>query len=63
MRCIAVAAEPGAELMSVAPASVPRLSADLISHVLPALLRRFHAAKAANAPRVVVWGTGAPRRR
>ena len=32
------------------------------SHVLPALLRRFHAAKAANAPRVVVWGTGAPRR-
>lgn len=40
MRCIAVAAEPGAELMSVAPASVPRLSADLISHVLPALGNR-----------------------
>ncbi|AQT81390.1 haloacid dehalogenase [Mycolicibacterium litorale] len=37
MRCIAVAAEPGAELMAVAPASVPRLSAELIGHVLPTL--------------------------
>ncbi len=32
------------------------------SHVLPALLRKFHEAKVNAAPRVVVWGTGAPRR-
>lgn len=28
------------------------------SHVLPALLRRFHEAKTANAPTVTIWGTG-----
>jgi len=32
------------------------------SHVIPALLRRFHEAKKAGAPNVVCWGTGAPRR-
>ncbi len=32
------------------------------SHVLPALLRRFHEAKISNAPEVVVWGTGSARR-
>ncbi len=32
------------------------------SHVIPALLRRFHEAKAAKAPEVVIWGTGKPRR-
>lgn len=32
------------------------------SHVLPALVRKFHEAKLANAPEVVVWGTGTPRR-
>jgi GDP-L-fucose synthase len=32
------------------------------SHVLPALIRRFHEAKLASAPEVVVWGTGTPRR-
>jgi len=32
------------------------------SHVLPALIRRFHEAKLAAAPEVVVWGTGTPRR-
>jgi GDP-L-fucose synthase len=32
------------------------------SHVLPALLRKFHEAKQARASRVVVWGTGVPRR-
>lgn len=32
------------------------------SHVVPALLRRFHEAKKANADRVSVWGTGTPRR-
>lgn len=32
------------------------------SHVIPALLRRFHEAKVSNAPEVVIWGTGTPRR-
>jgi GDP-L-fucose synthase len=32
------------------------------SHVIPALIRKFHEAKAANAKEVVVWGTGTPRR-
>jgi GDP-L-fucose synthase len=32
------------------------------SHVVAALIRRFHEAKVAGAPNVVVWGTGTPRR-
>lgn len=32
------------------------------SHVLPALIRRFHEAKTENKPEVVIWGTGAPLR-
>ena len=32
------------------------------SHVIPALIRRFHEAKVANAPSVTVWGTGMPKR-
>ena len=32
------------------------------SHVMAALLRKFHEAKMNNEPQVVVWGTGAPRR-
>jgi nucleoside-diphosphate-sugar epimerase len=32
------------------------------SHLLPALIRRFHEAAAANAPSVTIWGTGQPRR-
>ena len=32
------------------------------SHVLPALIRKFHEAKEAETPTVTVWGTGKPRR-
>ena len=32
------------------------------SHVLPAILRKFHEAKEANASSVEIWGTGKPRR-
>lgn len=32
------------------------------SHVIPALIRRFHEAKEAGAPSVTIWGTGTPRR-
>lgn len=32
------------------------------SHVIPALIRRFHEAKENHAPEVAIWGTGTPRR-
>jgi len=32
------------------------------SHVIPALIRRFHEAKLANAPNVAIWGTGTSHR-
>lgn len=32
------------------------------SHVIPALIRRFHEAKVNNFPTVVIWGTGTPKR-
>jgi GDP-L-fucose synthase len=32
------------------------------SHVLPALIRRFHEAIESKAPQVTIWGTGTPRR-
>jgi GDP-L-fucose synthase len=32
------------------------------SHVLPALIRKFHEAKVSKSPQVVVWGSGTPRR-
>ena len=32
------------------------------SHVIPALIRRFHEAKISRAPEVIIWGTGQPRR-
>jgi GDP-L-fucose synthase len=32
------------------------------SHVIPALMRRFHEAKVSGAPEVVIWGSGKPMR-
>ncbi len=32
------------------------------SHVIPALIRRFHEAKVSNVPTVAIWGTGTPKR-
>src|SRR6185437_8412269 len=32
------------------------------SHVLPALIRRFHEAREKNSPSVTIWGTGSPKR-
>lgn len=32
------------------------------SHVIPALIRRFHEAKVSDKPSVTIWGTGTPRR-
>ena len=43
-------------------AATPACASSLSAHGLPALIRRFHEARAAGASEVVVWGTGAPRR-
>lgn len=32
------------------------------SHVIPALIRRFHEGKVRNLPKITIWGTGSPRR-
>jgi len=32
------------------------------SHVLPAMLRKFHTARKVNSPEVVLWGSGSPQR-
>jgi len=55
----------GFPAISVMPTNVygPHDNFDLqSSHVLPALIRKFHEGKTANAPEVVVWGSGTPRR-
>jgi len=57
--------EFGMRTVSLMPTNLygPRDNFDLLdSHVLPALLRRFHEAKVSRSPEVVVWGTGTPRR-
>ncbi len=55
----------GTRLIAAMPTNLygPNDSFDLeTSHVLPALLRKFHEAKEAGAPTVTVWGSGAPYR-
>jgi GDP-L-fucose synthase len=32
------------------------------SHVIPALIRKFHKAKSGNIPKVIIWGSGKPKR-
>lgn len=63
--CQAYRRQYGFKAISVMPTNLygPGDNFDLDnSHVLPALLRKFHEAKEAGAPEVVVWGTGRPRR-
>lgn len=55
----------GCNFISVMPTNMygPNDSYNLNnSHVLPALIRKFHDAKEANAPSVEMWGTGTPMR-
>lgn len=55
----------GTNYVSVMPTNLygPNDNFDLnSSHVLPALIRKFYAAKVENKPFVEVWGTGTPRR-
>lgn len=65
MLCQACDREYGTNFISVMPTNLygPDDNFDLqSSHVLPALLRKMHAAKASGEPTVSIWGTGTPRR-
>jgi len=63
--CEAYRDQHGANFISVMPTNLygPNDNYDLHnSHVLPALLRKFHEAKVSDASFVEVWGTGTPKR-
>ncbi|AXY77120.1 GDP-L-fucose synthase [Paraflavitalea soli] len=63
--CDAYRAQYGCNFISVMPTNLygPNDNYDLNnSHVLPALIRKFHEAKINKEPKVVMWGTGNPRR-
>jgi GDP-L-fucose synthase len=63
--CQAFRTQYGDDFVSAMPTNLygPNDNFDLTSsHVLPAMIRKFHDAKAAGAREVVIWGTGAPRR-
>jgi GDP-L-fucose synthase len=63
--CQAYRREYGFNAISLMPTNLygPGDNFDLQnSHVLPALIRRFHEAKENAAAKVTIWGTGAPRR-
>ena len=65
LTCQAYRKQFGRRYISVMPCNLygPNDSYDLQnSHVLPALFRKFHAATAANAREVVIWGSGKPLR-
>ena len=63
--CQAYRLQYGCNFISVMPTNLfgPNDNFDLTSsHVMPALMRKFHEAKLNNTPQVEVWGTGTPRR-
>jgi GDP-L-fucose synthase len=63
--CSAYRQQYGVNFVSAMPTNLygPGDNFDLEGgHVLPALIRRFHEAKAAGVDQLSVWGTGAPRR-
>jgi GDP-L-fucose synthase len=63
--CEAYRRQYGADFISVMPANLygPNDNYDLNnSHVLPALIRKFHEAATQNHPHVTCWGTGSPKR-
>ncbi len=63
--CQAYRRQFGRHYISVMPCNLygPNDNFDLsTSHVLPALIRKFHAAKSAGKAEVVIWGTGTPKR-
>jgi GDP-L-fucose synthase len=63
--CQAYRSQYGFDAVSLMPTNLygPEDNFDLeSSHVLPALIRKFHEAKVSGAPAVTLWGTGAPLR-
>ncbi|MFN4281734.1 MAG: GDP-L-fucose synthase family protein [Alphaproteobacteria bacterium] len=63
--CQAYRRQHGFDAISLMPTNLygPNDNFDLAnSHVLPALIRKFHEAKLAGAPSVPIWGSGTPRR-
>ncbi len=63
--CEAYRSQYGCNFISVMPTNLygPNDNYDLSnSHVLPALIRKFHEAKINNQPSVEIWGTGSPKR-
>ena len=63
--CQAYRRQYGFDAISLMPTNLygPGDNFDLAnSHVLPALIRKFHEAKEAGQDEVVMWGTGSPRR-
>jgi GDP-L-fucose synthase len=63
--CQAYRTQYGDDFISAMPTNLygPNDNFDLTSsHVLPAMMRKFHDAKSAGARDVTIWGTGTPRR-
>lgn len=63
--CEAYRAQYGMNYISVMPTNLYGYNDNYHpqnSHVLPALIRRFHEAKENNSPEVIIWGTGSPLR-
>ncbi len=63
--CQAYRTQYGSDFISAMPTNLygPQDNFDLqSSHVLPAMIRKFHDAKLAGRTEVTIWGTGAPRR-
>ncbi len=63
--CEAYRAQYGCNFISAMPTNLygPNDNYNLkSSHVLPALIRKFHEARESNRPRVEIWGTGSPKR-
>ncbi|MDW3094199.1 MAG: GDP-L-fucose synthase [Gammaproteobacteria bacterium] len=63
--CQAYRIQHGCDFISAMPTNLygPGDNFDLQnSHVLPALIRKFHVAKISDSPSVTMWGTGSPKR-
>ncbi|SHN13238.1 GDP-L-fucose synthase family protein [Mucilaginibacter sp. OK098] len=63
--CDAYRAQYGCNFISVMPTNLYGYNDNYHpqnSHVLPALIRRFHEAKEHSLPEVTIWGTGSPKR-
>ena len=65
MMCQAYRRQHGCNFISVMPTNLYGENDNFdpeTSHVLPAMIRRFHEAKIDSAPKVTLWGTGSPMR-